>query len=148
MNGKTTIARYAWYQVIAPYVKNTQVFICPSSQFYMTPNRYSTSNNDATDYWGFNSGTIPNPAEKFLIGDGGGGSGATAGATSCMLYDKWDAAAAAGSWQHCRGHLRPVRNEMANVTFCDGHAKITPLNDETYGNTTASRNKYWIGAAQ
>jgi len=148
LNGKTAVARLAWYTVITPYVKNTQVFICPSTKFYMTPNRYSTSSNDATDYWGFNSGTIPNPSEKFLIGDGAGGTGTVAANMGCMLYDKWDAAAAAGSWQHCRGHLVPTHNDMANISFCDGHAKIMPLNGDTWGNTTATLNKYWMGALQ
>lgn len=141
--------RYYWYQVIEPYVKNTQIWLCPSTLYYLTPNRYATTTNDTLGYYGFRMGSIPNPSEKFMIADGAGcNSTDVLGNRACMVYGAYLDSAAAGNWNSCRGHLWPAHNDMANVGFCDGHAKIMPLNGDTWGDTTASRNKYWIGNAQ
>jgi prepilin-type N-terminal cleavage/methylation domain-containing protein/prepilin-type processing-associated H-X9-DG protein len=154
LTGNSLGTRRIWYEVLEPYVKNTQIRICPSTMYLLTPNRYSTSGDAAgpsggTDYFGFRSGTIPNPSEKFLIGDGAGdNSTGVLGSRTCLVYGPYDPSAAVGSWGRCRGHLWRAHNEMANMAFCDGHAKIIPLNDETWGNTTAGRNRHWMGAAQ
>ena len=72
LTGSTTGTRYAWYDVIQPYIKNRQVYICPSSLLYLAPNRYTTSQNTATEYYGMNSAFIKIPAEKYLVADAGG----------------------------------------------------------------------------
>jgi len=152
LTGNTNLTRYYWYQVIEPYMKNMQVVYCTSTLYLLTPNRYSTSSTASnsviggTDYFGYRMTIIPNPAEKFLIADGSGAnSSGVLGSRACMVYGRYDPAAAAGSWNSCRGHLWPAHNGMANVAFCDGHVKAMPLNAETWGETTAGYNKYWIG---
>ena len=140
LNGATAVYRWAWTDVIAPYVKNSQVFVCPSTKWNVAPNRYATSSSNATDYWGFNTALYTVPAEKFMIGD-------TTGDTSrgCMVYSAYDTTAAAGSWAKCRGHIAPVHNEMANIAFCDGHSKAVKPSGDNLGDTTASLNRYWLG---
>lgn len=153
LTGNTTGSRYEWHKVIMPYVKNTQMLYCPSTMFQLTPNRYATTttaspSSGGTDYFGFNMGTIPNPSEKFLLLDGAGSTAVNGvvSSKSCAVYGLYDTADAA--WGACRGHMWRSHNEMSNVAFCDGHAKIMPVNPETAGTVAASRNKYWIGAAQ
>jgi len=150
INGRTAIQRWWWYQVIDPYTRNVQMYYCPSSRYYLGPNRYATSNWNATDYWGYPMPTIPNPSEKFLIADSAGADTAgTLGSRGCMVYSPYDPASPAGSgWNRCRGHLWPVHNETANVGFCDGHAKALKPNPDYYGDTTAGRNRHWIGNTQ
>jgi prepilin-type processing-associated H-X9-DG protein len=146
LTGQTAIIRYAWYQVTDPYIKNSQVYVCPSTRLWLAPNRYSTSSNDAIQYWGYNSALIQIPAEKFLIGDTrGANSAGTEGSRLCMVYSPYDPNAAVGGWNRCRGHLEPCHNETANAAFCDGHVKAVKPNPEMWGDTTAGRNRYWIG---
>ncbi len=142
LNGNTGILRLPWYTVLQPYVKNTQCYLCPSTKFYNTPNRYSTSSSSGSDYWGYSMATIQRPSEKFLIGDGAGESSSHTSVVSltCMVNGGYSVGA-------CRGHLWPAHNDMANVAFCDGHAKIMPVNAETCGSTSSGYNTYWLGTA-
>ncbi len=143
LTGNSAGLRLAWYTVVQPYVKNTQCYICPSTKFYNTPSRYSTSGNDSSgNYYGYNMATIQRPTEKFLIADGAGESSAHTAVVSltCMVNGMYSVGA-------CRGHLWPAHNDMANVAFCDGHAKIMPVNPETCGTTTSGYNTYWSGTA-
>jgi len=146
--------RVAWYVVILPYTKNDQIRPCPSSDFWLAPNRYSTSSSATnpdgfgTDYYGFKSAIIPNPAEKFLLGDCAGESSShtSVGSRTCMVYSEY-IAGSSDTFATCRGHIWPIHNETANMGFCDGHAKaIQPKG--YYGVTTALRNKYWVGGSQ
>jgi len=146
--------RVSWHDVISPYLKNTQVYYCVSSGFYLAPNRYSTSTTSTnpdgygTDYYGFKSSMIPNPAEKLLIGDcaGDNSTHTSFGSKSCMVYSEY-IAGDSNTFNTCRGHIWPCHNDMANMGFCDGHAKaIQPRG--YYGTTSALRNKYWYGAAE
>ena len=137
LNGNTGILRLPWYTVIQPYVKNTQCYICPSTKFYNTPNRYSTSSSSGADYWGYNMATIQRPAEKFLIADGAGESSSHTAVVSltCMVNGMYSV----GS---CRGHLWPAHNDMANVAFCDGHAKWLSEQNIRVG----SNSRLWTNA--
>ncbi len=147
LNGNTY--RPAWYDVIQPYVKNSQVYVCPSTKYYLTPNRYSTSGNDSLgNYYGQNSAMIQRPSEKFLVADGAGDNSThtAIGSRACMVYSMYRAGNS-NTWYTCRGHLWPAHNDMANVAFCDGHAKIMAVNPETCGETTTGYNKHWLGTA-
>ena len=153
LTGNSGLTRIAWYDNVQPYMKNRQLYICPSSLYYLAPNRYATTNTAAnatlggTDYYGYNTALYKNPSEKILVADTiGDNSAGNVGSRSCVVYSAYDHTAAAGSaWTRCRGHLYPVHNETANVAFGDGHAKAVKPSGENYGDTTASRNKYWIG---
>jgi prepilin-type N-terminal cleavage/methylation domain-containing protein/prepilin-type processing-associated H-X9-DG protein len=149
LTGSTTGTRYAWYDVIQPYIKNRQVYICPSSLLYLAPNRYTTSQNTATEYYGMNSAFIKIPAEKYLVADAGGDNPyGVWGSRACMVYSPYLDTAANGSWNSCRGHLWPIHNETANIGFCDGHVKAIKPDTDKYGDTTAGRNRYWTATTE
>lgn len=114
-----------------PYIKNKQVFVCPSG----TPGDYGC-NRALMPSGGTVSpsmGQIVKPAETVLLADanarGGdvktGNGGAWQG--GCELRPLTDANIAQfgpGTACDCRSLWAPRHNEMANVTFADGHAKI------------------------
>ncbi len=123
-----------WPAGIMPYVKNTQLFACPSDQasglvlnnpYYQPPgNSESSGYGLGCHIHGVALGVIAKPAETILIAD----------ARSYMVkaYDQtWGSTELAGS--------RPVyyrHNEMANFGFCDGHAKaMTKGSAEITGTT-------------
>jgi len=97
------------YQLYA-YVKNAQVFNCPSSQQRWDPNAY-----DATFGYGFNDlylnrvalAVCQVPAEQIMLAD-----------STYYLVD-WDTSATGDN------HTFPatVHNDGANCAFVDGHAK-------------------------
>ena len=120
-----------WYStptadgLIGPYVKNTQVFRCPSQ-----PTRYGYGYNIGFGYVSLAS--INAPAEKVLFSDDTFGS-------ACLYHPSqgvlnWGAnfvtpegsTGAAIVWGVNCPYAR--HNDMANVAFCDGHAKaMKPL---------------------
>lgn len=145
LTGRTLTHRYAWYEVVEPYIRNSDMLICPSTKYRYAPNRYATSSNDGTYYWGFDSAGILNPSEKYLMADSAGSTGAskqTIRSLYCMVEGKY----AAGG---CRGHLWvDAHNETANVAFCDGHVKAIKGDADHFGETTGGFAKYWDGYAE
>ena len=124
--------RYSWRAMIYPYVKNGQVFSCPSDS-----NRYAgalmgqcVSGEGSTMFSGYGDNTmhylggapqppgvvdtslgqIALPAELIIIGDSNGGSHQISLDVNTLGYVRTDA----GSMRH---------NEGANYGFADGHAK-------------------------
>ncbi len=111
--------------LIGPYVKNLQIFICPSE-----PSRRSIGYNIGFGYVAL--ATITTPAEKVMFSDDTFGSG--------ILYHpsqgvaNWGAnfvtppgsTGAAIVWGTNCPYGR--HNDFVNVAFCDGHAKaMKPL---------------------
>ncbi len=127
---------YYWYNLIYPYVKNAQVFVCPSAtnrppmdyrQGYGI-NRYDTNGimyglTSAGDYVMYPDSALPTPATTIFVIDGRGrprGGSDPVGATEFggeWLYG-YIANNNSGSY-----YLAPRHNEGANVVYCDGHAK-------------------------
>jgi len=130
---------YIWADAVLPYVKNLQVFGCPSSSTrianYATPNAlgFININRDTlgyaanVNYWGGSNGAgiacyhpmgqpmanIQKPAETVLLLDYYGAFECAAETTiSSAVTDGWNTV-----YRH---------NDMANVGFCDGHAKAMP----------------------
>ena len=123
--------RYTWRAMIYPYVKNAQVFSCPSDS-----NRYTgalvgvcasgegsllSGYGDNTMHYNGGAPTPPGvvdcslgqiamPAELILIGDSNGGSHQISLDVNTLGYVRTDA----GALRH---------NEGANYGFADGHAK-------------------------
>jgi prepilin-type N-terminal cleavage/methylation domain-containing protein/prepilin-type processing-associated H-X9-DG protein len=100
-----------WGGEIAPYVKNTQIFLCPSkSDRYCSYiyNVYLSGRSDAT---------ITSPAATVTIADStGDGWWGIDNATFVPYYT------ASGTVNtSCR--IKDVHNEGANMGFCDGHGK-------------------------
>ncbi len=136
---------YSPRTVIDPYIKNTQVFSCPSATF--------------TPTYGWHDGlmrrramaTVVNSAGTIMWGDGATVTAASAGGGPLTWVSSggpdWEfrfpynpttlppsAAAADGSWATNYRRPAPRHNEGANFTFVDGHVKwlkveaaITPL---------------------
>jgi prepilin-type N-terminal cleavage/methylation domain-containing protein/prepilin-type processing-associated H-X9-DG protein len=106
----TTGANY-WITRIYPYVKNAQVYNCPSASAI-----WATGGPTGATPIGYNVagggpqlaslGTIVNPAQTALIGD-------TEGASSYTFFN---------TYQSNRG-LSPRHNDGGNIGFIDGHCK-------------------------
>ena len=120
----------AWYQVVEPYLKNTQILACPSAN--LGTNAYGWNNELAGSTA---IGTILQPAATVLVADAGRfvyptpsdmdpGTWGLSG--NCHWQITWPGS---GPWTSgsCQGtctrriHIR--HNDGLNVTFCDGHAK-------------------------
>jgi prepilin-type N-terminal cleavage/methylation domain-containing protein/prepilin-type processing-associated H-X9-DG protein len=110
--------RGPWYVTIFPYVKNIQVYDCPSTAF-----KWNGRWTHAFDY-GYNRrisrghiGEMTHPAETLAFVDAWAdpdyGSGGGKGWDVVQYYP--------GS--SSIGYIDPRHNEGANMAFCDGHAK-------------------------
>jgi prepilin-type N-terminal cleavage/methylation domain-containing protein/prepilin-type processing-associated H-X9-DG protein len=134
--------RYSWVVVLTPYIKNDQIWRCPSSQLQNVPGTweqtggyklnncgYTIPDNPATGIFHVmpTLAQFPQPAETIIIGDGyDWGSCQVLGADQ---YDfgadiPWFNSLAAGQSAFCGRH-----NGGANFGFCDGHAKWMKLPD-------------------
>ncbi|MCE5237051.1 DUF1559 domain-containing protein [bacterium] len=97
-----------WYQFIAPYCKNTQVFICPSRSTTYPGYGFSTSHGT-----GLSLGSISSPSEQLMMADNYNiylnCSGGTNGHGQGVFYSP--------------GLVPCPHNDGINCTFFDGHAK-------------------------
>lgn len=120
--------------MLYPYIKNSQVFRCPSGGCYGA-NRsivMSNSNGDGTML-----GVIKSPAETVIFGDvtlwncSADGSGGTAANGLGLVPWSVFATYYAGGC-HGGGVMYGRHNEMCNIAFGDGHAKcMKPISTET-----------------
>lgn len=145
----TYIGGYAWPVLVLPYVKNEQVFLCPSkkSSFWggagsFLPFSVSYGKNIAlgcdptANYWCFYTPGLSKvaeemsgqsrPSETVMIGESKYNATATAWdgypwACSITAYCN-PAAGVSGSPVATGGAYLP-HNEGANAAFCDGHVK-------------------------
>ena len=147
----TDSAYWSWMFGIEPYVKNTQVFVCPSESASMSwggstkPLSYGMNYN----YLGYSTSQyvlaqIQHPSQTVLIGDSGPhiNSARTSILSSHTQYITWasqDPPPEFPDRPYTESHAVYTRhNETANVGFCDGHAKACNrgfLNDR-YANWT------------
>jgi prepilin-type N-terminal cleavage/methylation domain-containing protein/prepilin-type processing-associated H-X9-DG protein len=135
-NGAGSNVRWFWRNDTYPgqlyaYIKNKQVFVCPSG----TPGSYGC--NTALMPAGASptpkQGQVTKPAETIAFADAnawGGdvntGNGGTfqGGSELRPLTAANITAVGPGTACNCRSLWAPRHNEMANVAFADGHAKI------------------------
>ena len=143
-----TVGNWGWAALVAPYVKNNQLFICPSD-------------SGTTYYWG-NTGIPSSYAANYRIGWGWGtaitlaqcaapastiylsDAGAEGDANGVMtpLYEKhgcWiltttDVITAVSQTNGDWGAPDPRHNGMSNVAFVDGHVKA--MNTKWYYQAT------------
>ena len=114
-----------WYEILQPYIKNTQLLICPSwSSYtlgygwnYSTLTYYWHSSTGGYGYGGCPIGEIKSPAETVLLADSGAHQVSSGGWSNGMTY----VITYARNPNNYFVYLR--HNETANVAFCDGHAK-------------------------
>ncbi len=128
-------ARY-WMEVIMPYVKNSQIFVCPSRGNGAITASYGCNynwvfSNFEESGWpperGKNLAKIDRVSEIIMFLDG---------STYISLYDPGVASSAGGYY----GKPEGWHNDQCNVAFCDGHAKS--FKREVVGDAS-SRDKYW-----
>jgi len=116
-----------WFQLIEPYVKNTQVRVCPSGGSetayglgYGQNYSYLTYNWHVPPGYGYGGcplAKIGRPTETILLGDSGQHLLSSGGWSVGMTYViNWG--------REPDSYFVYLRhNEMANLGFCDGHAK-------------------------
>lgn len=123
--------RYSWRAMITPYIKNTQIFSCPSDSAVYTGalagqclpgegNLAGSYGDNTVHYSGLaptppgilccRLGQIGLPAQLILVGDSTGGSHQVSEPSDTLGFVRADA----GALRH---------NEGANYCFADGHAK-------------------------
>jgi prepilin-type N-terminal cleavage/methylation domain-containing protein/prepilin-type processing-associated H-X9-DG protein len=112
-----------WWQVgVQPYVKNTQIVICPSSKRTMGYSQYIGLGYTSASTTGTSQASIKMPSQTIMCGDS---------YDRCMLPSSWRRPAgnpigsayggvtAACGWRTpCAPH-----NDGANFAFIDGHVK-------------------------
>ena len=112
-----------WYTFIGPYIKNTQILICPSQNVTVTCSYGVSYNNMFTDTTsgprGCKLGAIDAPAEALLLGE----TATAAGGSTWYYYSPkrypypYDVA------PYNRIPNPGRHNDGSNVAFADGHAK-------------------------
>ncbi|MEN6645340.1 MAG: DUF1559 domain-containing protein [Armatimonadia bacterium] len=136
-NGTTSSNYMLWHTCIYPYVKNVQVYNCPSDSAAAFTGQYTGGGS-----YGLNSynsgralGTVNYPAEAMFFAEAGGGDsynldGDTAGANEEMVGSATFTSV-------------PRHNNGLNNAFCDGHAKWM---QGTAIPAFNANSRYWNGA--
>lgn len=118
VDANSYVAAFGWADAIYPYIKNKQLFVCPSER---RPNAEKFSSPSFSDYW-LNRGAagkslvaFASPAQSISLGDGDGGSPAsTARYNIASLPPSWKQTPRSPARRHLNG---------ANYGFVDGHVK-------------------------
>ncbi len=135
-----------WQDMIQPYVKNRQIFLCPSARVhpytYMRPpgqpdplefTYCANAMGDGSADWGAGgpirgSGNgrrlakVRYPAECIMLCEGNNIEISHADRTDCYDGDN--------------GNIEKRHNEMANWTFCDGHVKAVNKSEPKWWSIT------------
>ncbi len=134
-NGTLVGYYLSWMDFIAPYVKNNQIFRCPSGQDREPGNNGpSYGYNRQVSRYGnpIALGDVQRPAECMLSLDY-----ASVYATYANLgeFSGWNQTA---SYAFVHPH-----NEGGNVAFCDGHSKWFSRTDGAMNTGTEATNRMW-----
>ena len=118
VDANSYVAAFGWADAIYPYIKNKQLFVCPSER---RSNAESFTSPNFTDYWlnrataGKSLAAFASPAQSLSLGDGDGGSSAsTARYNIASLPLSWKQTPRSPARRHLNG---------ANYGFVDGHVK-------------------------
>ncbi len=101
--------RYAWQNLLNPYIKNTQLWICPSNSAAGYWSCYFFSQRHLGEQGGLALATITQPASIIFTGDG------TFNTHFCSVHFPTT------EWTPNVGSTR--HNGGANMAYLDGHAK-------------------------
>jgi len=115
----------SWTNLIEPYVKNRQVFLCPSGAKVTSLNPYNIPSNYCANYWvigaqwGFSMAAFDRPAEIINITERADNP------TWENYYATWPTPGTPPTW--AAGNLSRVawtrHQQGCNYSFLDGHAK-------------------------
>ncbi len=141
----STNQHWYWVDCIEPYVKNRQVFFCPSGED--TYSSYGGTNWFFADNWyGANPtlkmAAISKPATTVMLCEiGHDWDGNELGGSYFRVFRPSRAPGQAGYHEPYAGYTAPAarHNEMANLIFADGHAKAMGLGAFFYGQTPIDR---------
>lgn len=108
-----SIVYHDWAVVIMPYIKNIQIFLCPSSTYSnygcaygMPANGVNSAGTFVNTFAGsVKMSSLVSPAESLIVTEKGGGGG-----NRYIL---------SGQYYACRAS----HNDGGNIAFCDGHVK-------------------------
>ena len=114
----------AWYEIIQPYLKNTQVYHCPSCSSTNMPGVYSGPQypvnyglNANVSWYGGSAklAAITAPANQILIGEMNGGDWECYPSNATTAADQW--------YNPTINGINNLHNGGSNFSYCDGHAK-------------------------
>jgi prepilin-type processing-associated H-X9-DG protein len=116
--GGGTGTHVRWFHAVFPYVKNIQIFSCPSATDRWNGNdsdeiRYGI--NTFLPYYQVSLSEIDYPTETLLLADSIGGS-------SYRIHPTWNSSY----------HIDTRHNDGANCGFVDGHGKWLQCSDTTH----------------
>lgn len=111
-----------WFEILQPYINNTQIMTCPSSRSYPQGYGWNYQNfgyyyNSHGSGWASALADVPQPAETILIGDNP--DAGQYGAGSRYIYGPTQVSPPSDGI----GNVARRHNEGANYGFCDGHSK-------------------------
>ncbi len=116
------------FNSILPYIKNDQIFTCPSGNKTTnnyTPAPYSRNANYNYNGWAHaeSQGAPQAPAEIIILWEGMGKEGIDGSVSNPFL--EFDGNGAPNNWSLYYGFTDDgnAHNEGLNYTFCDGHSK-------------------------
>jgi len=130
-SGAEAAGDYTWRTAILPYVKNAQIFQCPSARMTNTfnggmdvganggygVNAVHWAANAPTPPPGQSDGDIQYPSTCVFLGETEGGEAFANDGSNTHVEDGGSAWASAANSRH---------NGTSNFGFCDGHAKAMP----------------------
>lgn len=148
----------SWYYTLAPYVKNTQIFMCPSSgqtallqygyqESYLNGAAMATITAPAETVMLCDNGPCFSTAPSFYYGDGevDAPSKIQNGTAPTPPADEVNGLPVAGDHAYF-ARPRPVHNGGCNIAFVDGHAKWMTTTQFYYGQN--SMDKFFNGTGQ
>lgn len=127
--GPAWVVRWYWQPgnegMLYPYIKNSQVFQCPTGACYGANRTIVASNGNGN---GTMTGDIKSPAETVVFGDvtlwncnADGTGGSAANGLGMVPWSNFATYYAGGC--HGGGVMFARHNDMCNINFADGHAK-------------------------
>ncbi|MBI3920898.1 MAG: DUF1559 domain-containing protein [Armatimonadetes bacterium] len=163
--------RLRWADYIQPYVKNPQVFLCPSAPASLVNKTFAYNTSIRYGGYGYNyqylgnsrsappnlpftaaDADITSPSETVALADTNGvpGTNPVDGAYTVdpLLPSSRGSGNASGFYGTSRSTPAERHNGLVNVAFADGHAKAMKLSKlDDYNGDGAADNGFWNGRA-